>query len=89
MDYCLLWRAHVMSMSGRDSIMALLVLKILLVVIALTQGLGKFLAFFLVKKETRMKMVEAMYAKGSSEGRATRLYDHLALVFMFVLIGLL
>lgn len=69
--------------------MALLVLKILLVVIALTQGLGKFLAFFLVKKETRMKMVEAMYAKGSGEGSATRLYDRLALVFMFILIGLL
>jgi hypothetical protein len=68
--------------------MTLTILKILLLLITLTQGIMKFIIFFLTKKETRMKFVEKMYSKSGSAS-ATKVNDIFSIIFMLVLISLL
>ncbi|MBO0795725.1 MAG: hypothetical protein J2P36_32950 [Ktedonobacteraceae bacterium] len=68
--------------------MVLLILKILLALYAL-QGLLKYLLHFIVKKERRMKMAEAMYSKKGSEASATRLTDGILYLFCVILLILL
>lgn len=68
--------------------MVLLILKILLALYAL-QGLAKYLLHFIIKKEKRMKMAEAMYMKKGSEASATKLTDGILYLFSIILLVLL
>ncbi|GHO48774.1 hypothetical protein [Ktedonospora formicarum] len=68
--------------------MALLILKILLALYAL-QGFIKPLLHFIVKKERRMKMAEAMYAKKEGKADVSRLTDGMLYLFCLILLGLL
>jgi hypothetical protein len=72
----------------KEIMMTLLILKILLALYAL-QGLVKYLLHFVVKKERRMKMAEAMYAKKGGEASASRLTDGILYLFCLILLGLL
>jgi hypothetical protein len=73
---------------GKEIIMVLLILKILLALYAL-QGLVKYLLHFVVKKERRMKIAEAMYTKKGGEASASRLSDGMLYLFCVILLGLL
>lgn len=68
--------------------MVVLILKILLVLYAL-QGLVKPLMHFIISKERRMKMAEAMYTKKGGEANATKLTDGMLYLFCLILLGLL
>lgn len=68
--------------------MVLLILKIILLLLSI-QSIAKFLVFFLVKKETRMKMAEKMYKEGSGEGSATKVNDIIIYGLIFAMIILL
>lgn len=68
--------------------MALPLLKILLAFYAF-QGLVKPLLHFIVSKERRMKMAEAMYVKKEGKASAAKLTDSMLYLFCLILLGLL